>query len=58
MNIDKFSKEAVEQLGRYVYRLIDPRDGTTFYVGKGQGNQVFSHVEAANTLVSEKAREL
>jgi len=28
----------------YVYRLIDPRSGVTFYVGKGQGNRVFTHI--------------
>ncbi len=26
-----------------MYRLIDPRSGTTFYVGRGRGNRVFSH---------------
>ena len=42
-----FSKEVQEKLGHYVYRLIDPRSGDTFYVGKGQGNRVFQHVKAA-----------
>ena len=27
------------------YRLIDPRNGETFYVGKGQGNRVFVHAK-------------
>lgn len=31
----------------YVYRLIDPRDGQTFYVGRGSGNRVFDHVKGA-----------
>ena len=44
---DRFSKEIQEKLGHYVYRLIDPRNGQTFYVGKGQGNRVFEHVKAA-----------
>jgi hypothetical protein len=35
-----------EQLGWYVYRLIDPRNGETFYVGKGKGNRVFAHILA------------
>jgi len=35
-----------EQLGWYVYRLIDPRNGETFYVGKGKGNRVFAHIRA------------
>ena len=33
-----------EQLGYYVYMLIDPRNGHTFYVGRGQGDRVFAHV--------------
>lgn len=28
-----------------MYRLIDPRNGQTFYVGKGVGNRIFAHVE-------------
>ena len=39
-----FDKGVSEELGHYVYRLIDPRDGLTFYVGKGQGDRVFEHV--------------
>ncbi|MBE5848515.1 MAG: hypothetical protein E7300_12700 [Lachnospiraceae bacterium] len=42
-----FSPEVIEQLQYYVYRLIDPRNGQTFYVGKGKGNRVFAHVEDA-----------
>ena len=42
-----FSSEVRERLQCYVYRLIDPRDGLTFYVGKGSGDRVFDHVRAA-----------
>ena len=38
-----FKKEVAEALKFYVYRLIDPRNGETFYVGKGKGNRVFDH---------------
>lgn len=41
-----FSSEVIEKLQTYVYRLIDPRNGETFYVGKGKGNRVFSHILA------------
>lgn len=55
-----FTPEVIDQLQYYVYRLIDPRNGETFYVGKGIGNRVFAH--AAGELsddgdeVSEKMR--
>lgn len=41
-----FSREVSGKLGCYVYRLIDPRSGQTFYVGKGRGSRVFSHAAA------------
>lgn len=39
-----FTQGVIEELSFYVYRLIDPRNGETFYVGKGYGNRVFAHV--------------
>jgi hypothetical protein len=47
---DYFSLEVSKKLNWYVYRLIDPRNGETFYVGKGRGNRVFSHIRAAEGL--------
>ncbi|MDB2501705.1 hypothetical protein N9X03_04410, partial [Planktomarina temperata] len=41
----EFSAEIIEQLKFYVYRLVDPRNGETFYVGKGVGNRVFQHAQ-------------
>lgn len=40
---DLFPADVATKLKNYVSRLIDPRNGETFYVGKGQGNRVFSH---------------
>lgn len=45
--VNGFSNEVIAQIGSYVYRLIDPRNGQTFYVGKGKGNRVFQHVLGA-----------
>ena len=36
-----------ENLGFYVYLLIDPRDDRIFYVGKGTGSRCFSHISEA-----------
>lgn len=46
---NRFPKEVSEKLGYYVYRLIDPRNGETFYVGKGVKDRVFRHVQATLT---------
>ena len=45
--MDKFSKELHPKIGHYVYLLIDPRDNSIFYVGKGQGDRVFAHAKGA-----------
>lgn len=42
-----FSEEVSQRIGNYVYRLIDPRNGETFYIGKGKGNRVFQHAIGA-----------
>ena len=64
MDIKEFPPGVIEHLGWYVYRLIDPRYGNTFYVGKGKDNRVFAHmrgeVAAADDdeLLSNKLRQL
>ena len=40
----KFSPKTVAAIGYYVYILVDPKYNAPFYVGKGSGNRVFSHV--------------
>lgn len=51
--MDHFSPAVVKEMKApkkfYVYRLIDPRNGETFYVGKGTGNRVFAHAKEALT---------
>lgn len=44
--LEAFPAGVAEKLGVYVYRLIDPRNGETFYVGKGSGDRVFAHIKA------------
>lgn len=46
--ITRFSREAKSLLGYYVYRLVDPRNGQTFYVGKGKNNRVFQHMQGVS----------
>ena len=49
-----FPPDVSEQLRTYVYRLIDPRNGETFYVGKGKGDRVFAHIRAEANLKSDE----
>lgn len=43
----------------YVYKLIDPRTGLPFYIGKGSGNRVHQHErEAARRVCSEKTNKI
>lgn len=43
--VNEFPQEVIKELKHYVYRLIDPRNGETFYVGRGKDNRVFNHVK-------------
>src|SRR5471030_391586 len=63
MDINEFPPGVMEHLGWYVYRLIDPMDGSTLYVGKGKGNRVFAHMRgevaaADDELLSNKLKQL
>ncbi len=43
--LNEFSNGVKDELGNYVYILVDPRDNKPFYVGKGQGDRLFEHVK-------------
>lgn len=51
---DRFPPEVLERLEFYVYRLVDPTNGETFYVGKGKGNRVFDHARGTLKLSARK----
>lgn len=57
---DRFLPEVIARLKTYVYRLIDPRNGETFYVGKGTGDRIFAHVrgEIGDEDPSDKLRRV
>lgn len=40
----------------YVYTLIDPRDGSVFYVGKGKGNRCFVHTHTVKAGTPDNNR--
>lgn len=54
--MNSFSESVKEALNYYVYALIDPRDNKIFYIGKGKGNRVFSHISAAISSEEENLR--
>ena len=56
--MEKFSSEVCKALEYYVYRLIDPRNGETFYVGKGKNNRVFEHLKQCLKITEDGEDEL
>lgn len=55
--MESFIPGVHDALKSYVYRLVDPRDSSCFYVGKGTGNRCFDHIKNPNGE-SEKARQI
>jgi uncharacterized protein len=54
-----FSEAVADKLKNYIYRLIDPRNGMTLYVGRGKGDRVFSHAAGCETQTgSEDVEDL
>ena len=53
-SIKQFSPTTVEAIESYVYVLTDKHD-RIFYVGKGKGDRVFSHVDEVRELSAKSA---
>ena len=55
----KFSAAVAKKLKHYVYVYVDPRDGSVFYVGKGQNNRALAHADGTRQTPHDKViREL
>ena len=55
--VQPITDDVAKHLGWYVYRLIDPRNGETFYVGKGRGNRVLQHAVLAEVSAQGEDEE-
>lgn len=50
-------KQVSDELGLYVYMLVDPRDGLPFYVGKGRGVRYEAHRYEAEDVSEDEAEK-
>lgn len=46
--MESFTPGVHDALRSYVYLLVDPRDSSCFYVGKGTGDRCFNHIKNPN----------
>ena len=55
-NLDKrvFDASETSILGKYVYALIDPRNGEVFYIGQGNKVRLFDHFADADKYLAGK----
>ena len=57
--INKFPANIHKELSNYIYALFDPRESLPFYIGRGIGDRVFSHIKKShNDKVKEKIDSL
>ena len=57
--MNDFDALEAEALKYYVYLYSDPRNGRPFYIGKGNGNRVFTHLTGGGeSAKSSRIREL
>jgi hypothetical protein len=56
--MQKITKDIAKKMGWYVYRLIYPRNGETFYVGKGKGSRVLEQKKMNNKAFSIEDDEI
>ena len=55
----RLSSEIIKEMKNYVYLLSDPQTNEIFYVGKGKGNRVFSHLkDKGDNPKVEKIKEI
>jgi hypothetical protein len=53
----EFSHPTLQHLGLYVYALVDPGDGSIFYIGKASGsNRPFSHLSTGSGETEKQRR--
>jgi hypothetical protein len=58
MSYQKFDEIAATKILFYVYALRDPRDKKVFYIGKGQKNRWFDHIEESQKKKDDPSLKL
>ena len=52
--IKKFPASIHNQISNYIYAIYDPREVLPFYVGRGVGDRVFSHLKDSHNEEVDK----